>query len=107
MPDDKSENELPQFDREEFRVRVEDGFPVLVLPNCQEVRLRVHVMEWTYNEPRMGENVAMDVETDSDFDYAWWSLQPERADVMAGDTRDNFPQVSIEPEIHTPGDSDE
>ena len=100
------ESGLPQFDPEEFRVTVVDGLPVLELPNGQEIRLRVHVTEWTHERPNWGESVPMDVEVDYD-DFAWWSLYPERSDVMRGDKSPNFPQLSIEPEILGGGDGAE
>lgn len=101
-----SERGMKQFDPKDFRVRIEDGYPVLELPNGQAVRLRVHVTEWTHESPNWGESVPMDVEIDYD-DHAWWALYPERADVTRGDRSPNFPNVTIEPEVLNPGDRDE
>ena len=105
-PTDASENEIPLLDREEMRVIVDDGQPVLELPNGQEVRLNIHVTEWTHEEPMGGENVDMKVEADYD-DFAWWTLYPERTDYSAVEKHKDFPMVTIEPEVRNPGDRDE
>lgn len=90
-----------QLDPEALRITTDDGYPAVEFPSGQKLRLRVHVTEWTHDRPRNGESVDMEVEVDAD-DFAWWTIYPERTDVMAGDKRDNFPTMSIEPEFIDP-----
>lgn len=80
------------------KVRVDDGDPVLELPNGGAIRLRVGVREWTHERPERGEAIAMHVEVDAD-DHAWWMLYPERSEAGAVPTEREFPEISIAPEI--------
>lgn len=89
-------------DHNEYRVVTKDGDPALKLPNGDTVRLKIFVTEWTHEEPQFGEPVGMKAEVDSD-DFAWWTLYPERSEVVGPNTDEDFPQVSIEPEIEEDG----
>lgn len=95
----KTETEYPEIPIEEIRVTVEGDVPTLELPTGQKIRLRVSIREWTHERPMSGEYLQLEAETDYMDNSAWWELYPERSDLTAGDTSDNFPSLSIEPEV--------
>lgn len=84
-----------------IRVVTRDGEPAIEMPDGSVVELRTTVKEWTHDSPMHGEHVSTQAETDAD-DFAWWTVYPERSDVMAADRERNFPEVVIEPHAHRP-----
>lgn len=95
MPDQTSEEKI---EVESIRVRADDGDPVLDIPCVPNIRLNVHVIEWTHDRPENGEPVEMDLEVESD-DFAWWFLYPERGDLAFNTRHQDFPTVEIVPEF--------
>lgn len=104
---DRHEKDRLEHPLEASQIMVDDGDPVLRFPDGAELRLRLHVTEWTHESPRHGQPVEMAVETDFD-DYVWWHAYPERSEVSGPNTEQDFPGIDITPEINAPsGGSDD
>lgn len=84
-----------------IQIIVDEGVPTIEFPDGAKVRLNLHLREWTHESPKSGEEIPLRVETDGN-DFRWWMAYPKRSEETVGTLREDFPQLTIEPEVHAP-----
>lgn len=91
-----SDDDRPLAER--FRLRTDDGDPVLAFDDGSEVRLEVTPSEWTHESPKNGAPVDMTAETDYFDQHGYWLLHPERS-TLPSIRPEDFPVIEITPAV--------